>query len=76
MEAEEQQPCRGRRCRPRSVLDAILGGTQLLLPVVEAGEDGFTATFRIAMRPGEPDAADTFRPGPGRGRAAGPARRL
>jgi hypothetical protein len=29
------------------------GGAQLMLPVVEAG-DGFAATFRVAMRPGEP----------------------
>ena len=42
------------------------GGTRLVLPVVENGS-GYAATFRIAMRPGEPAA-----PGPpggfGRGR--------
>ncbi|HEV8393255.1 MAG TPA: hypothetical protein VGQ37_03230 [Vicinamibacterales bacterium] len=38
------------------------GGAKLVLPVVENGS-GYTATFRIAMRPGEPAA-----PGPpGRG---------
>jgi protocatechuate 3,4-dioxygenase beta subunit len=38
------------------------GGTQLLLPVVEE-EGRFAATFRIALRPGEPEP----RVGPGRG---------
>lgn len=38
------------------------GGTKLILPVVES-DDGYAATFRVGMRPGEPDA-----PGPPRGR--------
>ena len=39
------------------------GGPKLVLPVVESG-DGYAATFRIAMRPGEPAAPGPF----GRGR--------
>jgi protocatechuate 3,4-dioxygenase beta subunit len=37
------------------------GGTQLMLPVVEAG-DGYAATFRLAMRPGEPAPRGPRRP--------------
>ena len=50
--------------RPVNSRDMIFreGGTGLMLPVVESG-NGFAATFRIAMRPGEPAA-----PGPPRGR--------
>ena len=39
------------------------GGPKLVLPVVESG-DGYAATFRIAMRPGEPAVPGPF----GRGR--------
>lgn len=50
--------------RPGRLVTAIFreGGTPLLLPVVEE-EGRFAATFRIAMRPGEPEP----RFGPGRG---------
>ena len=41
------------------------GGTQLVLPVAEIN-DGVAATFRIAMRPGEPRRQDPFRRGPRR----------
>jgi len=44
------------------------GGTQLMLPVVE-DEGRFTATFRVAMRPGGPEP---FARGPGRGRGGRP----
>ena len=45
------------------------GGTQLLLPVDEE-EGQFAATFRIAMRPGEPEPR--FGRGGGRGRPSLP----